>query len=363
MAIDPLSFVRADFRELEAYTPVQPLDVLAQELGLPVDKIAKLDANENLYGPHPAIREAIASADLHIYPDPGQHALRAAIAGHLGVDASCIVAGAGSDDLLDILIRLTEPSAIVNATPTFGMYSFLGKLSRARVIEVPRRRDEDFALDLPGIEAAVRDGASLVFLASPNNPTGNPLPDEDVERLCALPALIALDEAYAEFMGHSAIALCSRFPNLVVLRTFSKWAALAGLRAGYAVVHPGLAERMMMIKQPYNVNVAADVAARTALEHRDAIMETVRCLVRERDRMVERLSGFGWLRPLPSSANFVLFEVDGRRAADVATALRKQGVLVRYYDRADLAGYIRISAGRPDDTERLADALAGLETP
>jgi len=361
VAVDPLAFVRSDFRDLEAYTPVQPLDVLATEIGIPVDQIAKLDANENLYGPHPDIREAVANADLHIYPDPGQGALRAAIGEYLAVDPDRVVAGAGSDDLLDILVRLTEPRAIVNATPTFGMYSFLGKLAKARIVEVPRDPANGFTVDVDGIARAVADGATLVFLASPNNPTGTALPESDIEAICALNALVVVDEAYAEFMGRSAVAAVDRFPNLVVLRTFSKWAALAGLRVGYAVADEGLASRMMQIKQPYNVNVAADVAARVALERRAEIMETVRCLVEERDRMVSALGRFKWLLPVPSEANFVLFEVVGRPAAEVAAGLRKRGVLVRYYDRADLANYIRISAGRPEDTDRLTAALAELE--
>lgn len=360
-ATDPLSFVRSDFRDLEEYTPVKPLDVLAAEIGLPVEFLVKLDANENLYGPHPAIREAIAAADLHIYPDPGQEALRAAIAESLGVTAEQVVAGAGSDDLLDILVRLTEPRAIVNVTPTFGMYSFLGKLAKARIVEVPRSADSGFAVDIDGVSRAVENGAKLVFLASPNNPTGNGLTPDEAERLARLDAIVAIDEAYAEFMGRSAIDLLDRHPNLVILRTFSKWAALAGLRVGYAVLHPALASRMMTIKQPYNVNVAADVAARAALANRHEIMETVDCLVAERERMVERLSAFAWLHPFPSEANFVLFRVEGREAASVAKGLRTRGVLVRHYDRPDLAGYIRISAGRPPDTDRLVAALTALE--
>jgi histidinol-phosphate aminotransferase len=171
-----------------------------------------------------------------------------------------------------------------------------------------------------------------------------------------------VDEAYVEFSGGSCVPLLSRFPNLVVLRTFSKWAALAGLRVGYAVCHPSLAAPMMAIKQPYNVNVAADVAARAAIEHRATIMETVRCLVAERDRMVAALGEFGWLRPHPSDANFVLFALgEGRAAGVVARALRERGVLVRYYDVPELQGYIRISAGRPEDTDRLVEALREVD--
>jgi histidinol-phosphate aminotransferase len=175
-------------------------------------------------------------------------------------------------------------------------------------------------------------------------------------------ALVIVDEAYIEFGGESAAPLLAEFSNLVILRTFSKWAGIAGLRVGYALCDPGFAKLMMAIKQPYNVNVAADVAARAAIEHRAEIFETVRALIAERRRMVKLVSELGWLHSQPSDANFVLFKVEGRQAKLVAKGLRQQGVLVRYYDRPDLANYIRISAGRPEDTDRLLAALKNLET-
>lgn len=356
---DPLRFVRPDFRELDEYVPVKPLDVLAREVGVPVERLVKLDANENLYGAPKAVFDAIAAADLHIYPDPGQVALREAIGDYLGVAPEQVVAGAGSDDLIDIIIRLVLPEATVSAPPTFGMYRFLTLIAGARHVEVPR--GPRFEVDVKGIAKAVRDGATIVFLPSPNNPTGNTLTRAELEAVCELDALVVVDEAYAEFAGTSYVGDVAQHPNLVVLRTFSKWAGLAGLRVGYAVCHPELASRMMTIKQPYNVNVAADVAARAAVAHRGEIMETVRCLVAERERLSRELGAFDWLEPAPSEANFVLVRVAGRSAADVAAGLRRQGVLVRYYDRPYLQGYIRISAGRPEDTDRLLEALRNLE--
>ena len=357
--MDPLSLIRHDFADLEAYVPVKPLDVLAAEIGIPVERLVKLDANENLYGACQEVRDAIAAVDLHIYPDPGQTQLRAAIAGYVGVNDDQVVAGTGADELIDILLRLVMPTKVAIATPTFGMYRFLAKISRAAPIEVPRR--PNFDLDVVAIQREVHAGASIVFLTSPNNPTGNALNRHELEALCTLPALIVVDEAYIEFGGDSAIPMIAAHPNLVVLRTFSKWAGLAGLRVGYAVADASLAQPMMAIKQPYNVNTAADVAARAAIEHRATIFETVRCIVGERDRMSGLVAALGWLKPLPSQANFVLFAVEGRSASDVAAGLRRQGVLVRHYDRPDLANYIRISAGRPEDTDRLLDALRALE--
>ena len=357
--MDIRRLLRSDLDDLEEYTPVKPLDVLAREIGLPVDQLVKLDANENLYGAPAAVFEAIAKADLHIYPDPGQTSLREAIAAFVAVAPEQVVAGTGADDLIDILIRLTLPEAVVIPTPAFGMYSFLARISRARPMEVPR--GPDFGLDLAAVAGAVDGGARLVFLTSPNNPTGNLLTRAEAETLCAMDALIVVDEAYIEFGGVSVVPLIAEHPNLVVLRTFSKWAGLAGLRVGYAIADASLAVRMMAIKQPYSVSVAADVAAQAAIAHRAEIFETVRCIVAERDRMATRLADLGWLTPLPSAANFVLVRVEGREARAVRDGLRRRGVLVRYYDRPDLANYIRISTGRPEDTERLLQALHDLE--
>jgi histidinol-phosphate aminotransferase len=352
---DPLSFVRPDFADIGAYAPVQPIAVLAAEIGMDPEQIVKLDANENLYGTAPVIRAALACGDYNIYPDPAQTALRLTIAKYLGVEVDQVVAGAGADDLIDILLRLTLPEAIAIPTPTFGMYEFLGRVGGARVIEVPR--GEDFEVDVSGIAAAVEDGAGMVFLTSPNNPTGNLLSAEDLDVLCGLDALVVVDEAYAEFSGSSLIGALEWHSNLVILRTLSKWAGLAGLRVGYGACHPALAHRMMAIKQPYNVNVAAEVAAQAAFANKETILRSVERIVLERDRLATLLAEFDWLSVAPSSGNFLLVKVNGMTGVDLAAKLRNKGVLVRAYDRDDLREYIRISAGRPQDTDRLIEAL------
>ncbi len=354
---DPRRYLRDDIESIGLYGAVKSMDVIAAEIGMPVDQILKLDANENPYGAPEAVRRAAAAAPLHIYPDPDQTALRAAIAEYLDVRPEQVVAGAGSDDLLDIILRLTLPpaTATATATPTFGMYSFLSGIAGMRHLEVPR--DANFGLDLAGLRAAVEAGAGVVFIASPNNPTGNVASLEEIEALCALDALIVVDEAYAEFAGVSSIPLLDRYPNLVVLRTFSKWAGLAGLRVGYAVAHAELVEPMLAIKQPYNVNVAGDAAACAALSHRDELFATVRAIVAERDRLTSEVGALPWLTPHPSDANFVLFGVTAGDSGEIADALRQRGVLVRRYDRPDLANKLRISVGRPQDTDRLLDAL------
>jgi len=348
------------------YTPIQPLDVVAAEIGVPVDQLAKLDANENLYGPMPEVVEAVAKAEgMHIYPDPNQTYLRKDLGEYMNTSPDSVVAGCGSDELLDILIRLMEPnSGIVTASPTFGMYSFLGKIAKSRIIDVRRGPAPDFQLDVEGVLSAVQEkGAKLVFIASPNNPTGGLISEADVRRICATDCVLVVDEAYAEFSGGSMAPLLGELPNLVVLRTFSKWAGLAGMRLGFAVGHPKLIEKILSIKQPYNISVATEAAGRAALAVRDRIKsEHIEPMVRERTKMLEALKKFSWLEPNPSVANFVLFAVKAPYSASkLYSQLRSLGVLIRYYPKGALSNFVRISCGRPKDTKLLVDALEKLE--
>ena len=235
------------------------------------------------------------------------------------------------------------------------MYDFLGRTYGANVVQV--RRNEDFSLDMSALERALDGGAKLLYLASPNNPTGNALPREHLERLLTHDAAIVVDEAYAEFAGESAAGLVAEHDNLIVTRTFSKWAGLAGLRAGYGVFPRVLADLLWKVKVPYNLSVAAEQAILASLEDVDALRANVNLIVAERERFVERLAQVPWLRPFPSEANFVLCEVRGLSAKDVRDQLRRQGVMIRYYDYIGLRNCIRISIGKPEDTDRVIDAL------
>lgn len=355
---------------MHRYSPIQPLDVVAAEIGVPIERLAKLDANENLYGPMPEVVEAVRNTEfMHIYPDPAQTYLRQDLAEYIGegVGPEHICAGVGSDELLDLLIRLVEPgSGIITAPPTFGMYSFLGQIARSQVIEVPRTDAPSFDLDVEGIVDKIRnEDGKLVFVASPNNPTGGLMTEDQVRKICAENCLLVVDEAYAEFSGGSAVGLIHEFPNLVVLRTFSKWAGLAGLRVGFSIAHPKLTEKLLAIKQPYNINVATEAGARAALGVKDKIVEEhIKPILAERTRMLVLLQEFNWLEPVPSVSNFVLFKVSSPMNADyLHKELRRRGVLVRYYPKGTLAGFVRISCGRPQDTDILVEALRDIEIP
>lgn len=356
--------LRPDVAGLEEYTPILPFEVLSEQLGRRPEEIVKLDANENPYGPAPAVREALTAFPFyHIYPDPEQRHLRAALSAYVGAPAEMILAGHGADELLDYLCRifLRPGDAIINCPPTFGMYSFDAQLSSGRVVEVWRR--PDFSLDVAGIEqAAAGQGVKLLFLTSPNNPDGSLLDPADLRRLLRLPLIVVLDEAYIEFAGleHSAVLWVASHDNLVVLRTFSKWAGIAGLRLGYGIFPVWILRHLWKFKQPYNVNVAATVAGLAALAHRADLAPTIAALIAERQRLQVELARFPFLQPYPSQANFVLCRVQGREATALKLALAQAGVLVRHYAKPGLENCIRVSAGRPADTDALLAALAGV---
>ncbi len=372
------SLLRPEIADMEAYTPIQPFEVLSERLGIPVERIVKLDANENPYGPLPAVTEALAEYHYyHIYPDPQQTELRAGLSEFVGVPAEHILPGHGADELLDYLCRLLlQPGdAIINCPPTFGMYSFDAGLAGAQVIDVPRQ--PDYALDVAQIlalgewrvevagPAALRylqgGRPKLLFLTSPNNPSGNWLPDDELRQLLALPLLVVLDEAYVEFADYPSRAdWVLQYDNLVVLRTFSKAAGIAGLRLGYGICPLWLMEALWKFKQPYNVNVAAAVAGIASLRHVEQIMAVVETLKAERRRLFAALQTIPYLQPHPSQANFILCKVVGRNARELKAALEQQGILVRYYNKPGLDNCIRISVGRPDQTERLLAELRSL---
>ena len=371
---------------MDAYTPIVPFDVLSRRLGRRPEEIIKLDANENPYGPSPRVYEVLGDAlgdagghgvKYHIYPDPGSTALREALGEYTGIDASAIVAGHGADELIDLVIRLfvSPGDAVLNCPPTFGMYGFDTTLNGGTVVDVPRK--EDFSIDMEGLMTTVgavtnrayhvsaglaasepMPTAKLLFLTNPNNPDGGLLPDAALRELLALPLIVVLDEAYIEFSAAPSRAhWVLEHENLIVLRTLSKWAGLAGLRVGYGIFPQWILAHLLKIKQPYNVNVAGTAAAIASLADVAYLMENVAKLVAERERLFKGLAGFDFLVPYPSHANFVLCRVVGRDAAELQADLARQGILIRYFNTPGLQEHIRISVGKPAETDALLRAL------
>lgn len=352
--------IRDDVKSMQAYTPTTSLDVFAARLGFDVADLIKLDANENPFGTSPKVKEAMANlANMNVYPDPESNTLRDLLSEYTGMPREQILCGAGADELIEIILQLfIEPDDyIVNTPPTFAMYGFDAPLYYGNVVDVYRQ--DDFSLDVPAIEQAVHEHeAKLLFLCSPNNPSGNIIPHETLKQLLALPTTIVLDEAYIEFADHdSVVSWVNEYPNLIVLRTMSKWAGLAGLRVGYGIFPADLMPHLWKIKQPYNVNLAADVAAQASLRDANYLMGLVKQMVEQRQRMASAFQALPFLSPYPSHSNFVLSRVNGMSAADLRDRLAQHGIIVRYYNKPRLHDHIRISAGTPTQVDKLLDVL------
>ncbi len=364
--LDVAALLGARVRGLAEYAP-EPLEVVSRRLGLPVERLAKLDAHENPYGPTPRALEALrAYGAYHQYPDAVSRDLRAALGGYLGVDPAQIVVGNGSDELIDLLLKLFRPHAegggvaqVIDCPPTFGMYQFYAVTNDLEVVSIPRRAD--FTLDVAAIEAlcAADPRPRILFLASPNNPDGLLLPDADLARVLALPLVLVLDEAYVDFARASRVGLVAQHENLIVLRTFSKWAGLAGLRVGYGVFPAALMSALWRLKSPYNVNCAAQVAALATLQDMDEAQRRVRLLVAERDRLLAGIARLPRLRALPSDANFLLLDAAEIGVPTLRQAMEAHGLILRYYG-GGLARYVRISVGTPAQNDAVLDVLRSL---
>mmetsp|Transcript_9727 Transcript_9727/g.35623 ORF Transcript_9727/g.35623 Transcript_9727/m.35623 type:complete len:432 (-) Transcript_9727:141-1436(-) len=364
--VSATQFLRKHMLDLKPYTPILPFEVLSESLGRKPSEIVKLDANENPYGPPPEVLQALGSLDFpHIYPDPECRELRNALGTDCGVPTENLLVGCGADELIDLLMRcVLEPGEyIVDCPPTFTMYAFDADVNNARVVTVPRKAG--FQLDMDGIKAAVAEyKPKIVFLTSPNNPDGSVITEEELLECLSLPVLVVLDEAYIEFSEEpSRISWVKEYPNLVVLRTFSKRAGLAGLRIGYGGFHADLIEYLWRAKQPYNVSVAAEKAGVAALTNKKYLDDVKNALVSERERMYAALCKVPFLEPYPSKANFVLCKVledSGIDAKDLKDKLAEQGIMVRHYNKKILSGYVRISVGKPEQTDLMLAALESI---
>lgn len=363
---DPSALVGRRIEELEEYAP-ETMEEMAQRLGLPVGQLIKLDANENPYGPTRRTMALLNGfSEFHRYPDAVSRRLREAIGEYLDVDPDRVVVGNGSDELIDLIMRLFRPSPlgggiaqVIDCPPSFSMYAFYGISHDLRVRRVPRR--DGFRLDLRAIEAmCARDPhPRLLFLASPNNPDGQLLTDAEFERLIELPVVMVLDEAYVEFANASRVSLTATYDNLIVLRTFSKWAGLAGLRVGYGVFPEALMPALWKLKSPYNVNVLAQAAALSTLEDLEEAQATVARIVAEREKLAAKLREFSFLRVIDSQANFLLCRVRGVSINTVRRAVEKRGIILRYYG-GDMQDYVRITVGTAMQNESLLVALRSV---
>jgi histidinol-phosphate aminotransferase len=351
------NLIRPHLANIKTYEPVDPPELLAKRAGIPEEQVIKLNGNENPYGGSRKATEVLAKTPLHIYPDPLQRNIRKGLSEYTGFDRDYIIAGAGSDELIDLLFRLfiSGGDKILDCDPTFAMYGFCARVAGAEIEMVAR--DELFDIDVQAVRDAISPETKIIFISSPNNPTGNPVSEAQVQALLDTGLIVVVDEAYFEFCKQTAACLVPEHENLVVLRTLSKWAGLAGLRIGYGIMSPVLVNHIIDIKSPYNVNVAAEAALLASLEDAPALLHNVDLIARERERMYSLLEEIPGLTPLPSAGNFILCRFAPGRAIEVYQALAERGIFVRNFGAERLRDFFRISVGKPDQTDAVIGAL------
>jgi histidinol-phosphate aminotransferase len=350
--MDPLRHIKPAVRDIAAYT------LAAREA--PV----KINQNENPWDLPEAVKRRVLDKALvrpwSRYPDFDPRELTEALAHRAGWRPDGVLAGNGSNELIEALLLVTVGAGtrVVIPEPTFTLYALLTGILGGEAVRVPLT--DDLRYDVGALVAArKKTAAPVTVVCSPNNPTGTVLARRDLERLCrAGDGLVVLDEAYHEFAGETAVPLLEEHPNLVVFRTFSKARALAGLRVGYLLASPALVREVNKARLPYNLNFFTQSAALAALEEEEALGGLVRKLIEERERVLEVLASVPGVRAWPSQANFFLLELLEASPKGVFEALYRRGVLVR-----DVSSYpklsrcLRITVGTPEENETFLYAL------
>ena len=364
--------LRDAMAKVDPYRPQPPMAVLQAQLGLP--RIVKLASNEGAFGPLPAARAAYeaAASELHRYPDGGAEALRAGIAERHGLPIEQVVHGNGADELIRLCgaAALDAGDAAVFPWPSLPSYVSAAACHGADSVRVPLR---DRAFDLDAILAAMTGPAPgggrrrVVYLANPNNPTGTLLERAELRAFVeSLPrdVLCVLDEAYAEYADlepEGPALLREGHPRLCVLRTFSKVHGLAGLRVGYALASPEIADALTRVRPIFNVNAPAQAAALASLEQEDALADRVAHARAARAGLYEALAAAG-LDPVPSQTNFVYADVPGGDGAGLAQRLLRVGFIVRALGGFGAPGAIRVTCGTDEENAAFAQALAQVVT-
>lgn len=348
--------------QLQPYVPGKPIEELERELG--ISNIIKLASNENPLGPSKNVLAAIdkASKDVTRYPDGNGFILKSALADKYQLNTEQITLGNGSNDVLELLARafVSPDDEVMFSQHAFAVYPLVTQAIGAKAVIAPAR---DYGHDLQAMSTLISARTKLIFIANPNNPTGTYLLADELEDFIAkVPeqTLVVLDEAYVEYGGDQVdtISWLAKYSNLVITRTFSKAYGLAGLRVGYALSHPEVADLVNRIRQPFNVNSLALAAATAALNDDEYILETKKCNDAGMAQLIAGCEALG-LTIIPSKGNFITIDVQ-KNGDQVFTDLLQQGVIVRPVTNYGLPKHIRVSIGLATENQRFLDALGQI---
>ena len=357
--------VRPELESMAEYMPGESLEAFSTRTGIPLNCILKLNSNESPYSPLPSVIKALGDCkNYNNYPDSNATILRSALSAYTGLEGSHIVLSHGSNELINLLwhIFLSVDDNIVCCPPTFSLYTSITSFCGASVIEVPR--SSGYEIDVEQVLADLTPSTKMIVICSPNNPTGNPIAESDVLALLESGRIVVIDEAYVEFSEQPGgfAHLVPHYPNLVVLRSFSKWAGLAGLRIGYGLFPEWIANYMLRAQCPFEVNVAGHIAAIETLAHLECVLANVQHIVQERGRLFDMLNSQSYLTAYPSQGNFILACVDDQyvKIERVRTIVEEHGIMLRYFQKPSMHNFLRVTVGLPEHTAKLAEALASI---
>ncbi len=351
--------IKKEIFDIAEYVPGKSTEEIASAYGLDPASIIKLSSNENPLGPSPkAVRALIEAAPgTNIYPSADARELREALSRHTGFQVSNIVAsGPGMDGLLDGLCRIIieKGDEVIVPTPTFAYYELPARACGGKPVFV--RRNPDFSLDPEKVLEAVSSRTKIIFLCSPNNPSGNTLPEADLRKIVEnTRALVFVDEAYVEFADRNLAGLVREYDNLVVGRTFSKVFGLAGLRLGYGIMPEWLLKEYSRAATPFSVSLPALRAGVAALLDAEHLNKSINLAREGREYLIKNIP----FTVYPSQANFVLVDVTPLKAKKVTESLMKKGIIVRSCDSFREAGdsLIRVTVGTPEQNEKVVKAF------
>jgi histidinol-phosphate aminotransferase len=357
--------IRETFDSFEAYGWETPSHEIAEKVGLRPEQIVRLDTNTSPFAPVPELKLLSTVAqrlEVNQYPDTTYLGIRGGLAAYCGIGVDRFVVTNGADEGLDIISKtlLDNGDEVVVPVPTYSMFRVVSELMGARVRYV-RRSPDDFSLGADEVLGAVTPKTKLVFLCNPNSPTGNPTPLSVVEKIAKeAKAAVAVDEAYYEFWGKTAVGLTERYDNIVVCRTFSKAFSMAGVRVGYLVAQPKTVDQLNLVRPPNSLSVISIVLAEAALRNLEEMRGNVRSIVGERRRVFKAIQEIGSVKPFPGETNFILFRVRGGavKAARLHKALMKKGFVLRSYSSATGIGdCLRLTIGTREVNDGLLSAL------
>jgi len=351
--------------EISVYQPGRPIEEVARELGMPESSVIKLASNENPLGPSPKAVAAMRHVldNINLYPDGNAYYLKQKLSARLKVTPEHLLLGNGSNEIIEFVghALLSPGTEVIVSQYCFAVYPLITKLFSAKLVSVPAR---NYGHDLAGMLGAITPQTRVIFVANPNNPTGTVVTPTELKQFIEKApesVLVCLDEAYIEFVDGAADFLplirSGRKLNLLLMRTFSKIYGLAGLRVGYGIAHPELIGTLEKARQPFNLNSLGQAAAVAALDDREHVEKTCRNNAAGLRFFSEAFRGLE-LEFIPSSANFILVRVgDGQ---GIFERLQMQGIIVRPMAGYQLAEWIRITIGRPEENQRCLAALSAL---